>query len=307
MIDIPSKNKLLKKAESIGNELLKVADRLNDGSITWGRGADLNLQPVYDSGIFNGRCGEGLFFGALYNATNDRKFKKASIQCFRGLQKNLGNAGYRENLIQRLGLGLAGVGGILYSLVRTSEFIGEYSMVKDAENVTASVTATHIKKDNLLEIIRGTAGLIPGLLALSDKGCEQALRTARICGSHLLERRVTDPVTKRKAWAVQRYIPESGFAHGSSGIAHSLQQLYKRIGELRFYDATMEAFSFEQSIFRENDLNWPDFRNQKKIKMCSWCRGATGIGFSRLSALDIIKEPDESNIAMDLMNALNKT
>jgi len=307
MNDVPSKKRLLKTAQLAGNILIKEAEYVNDGSISWGRGADLNLNPVPDGGIFNGRCGEAFFFGALYKATNEIKFKKASIMALAGLKKSLSDATYQENLIQQLGLGLLGVGGIIYALVRVSEFINDESIAKDAVSIAESITPEHVKKDFFLEIVRGSAGLIPGLLALSDKGFKQALHLAGVCGDHLLENRVLDSLTGLNAWAVQRDTPVSGFAHGSSGIAHSILKLYKRTGELRFYEAAIQAFSFERSIFSNDEMNWPDSREQKRINMCSWCWGATGIGFSRIEALEVIKKPDEADIAMDLMIALKKT
>src|SRR5438128_464713 len=64
-------------ATSLGEKILANAIEAGDGSLTWGRGFDLSLQPTADSGLWNGRIGEALLFAALASCTGEERFRNA--------------------------------------------------------------------------------------------------------------------------------------------------------------------------------------------------------------------------------------
>ncbi|MBV9772752.1 MAG: type 2 lantipeptide synthetase LanM, partial [Gemmatimonadetes bacterium] len=154
------------------------------------------------------------------------------------------------------------------------------------------------------------AGTLQGLLTLAEEGGGgDAVERAGWCAEHLLRMRREDPESGLRAWATSSPVPETGFAHGSSGIAHALLELYRRTEDARLYEAAMEAFAFERSVYREDLREWPDRRDQPADRplMSSWCHGAPGVGLSRLAALDVVRPDDEPGVASDLLLALKKT
>lgn len=304
---------LLAAALRIGDELLAAAVERPDGSLHWGRGAGREYEFTEDSGPFNGRTGEALLFAALHAATGEERFAAAAERTLLTLTRGLASDRYRADLADRVVFGLAGLGGILYTLVRVGGFLGRPEPLAAAERLGGEFTPERIDEDGKLDIIWGSAGAALGLLALHDAGVPEALPRARRCVRHLLESRIADPVSGLRAWRTLRSVPSSGFAHGASGFAHAALRVHERTGEGELLDAALEAFAFERTLYREDLGNWEDSREEPDPPgMWSWCHGAPGIALARLSALPALaaaegREEAESEIALDLRQALRFT
>jgi lantibiotic modifying enzyme len=295
-------------SRTIGLQLAREATELPDGSITWGRGYDSDFAAICDAGIFNARLGEALYFAALFKATRDPSFESICMRAAVSLCGKLEAVESARSLVRRLGVGLTGVGSIIYAFVRISEFLGRSDLLTYAARAAAAISRETIENENKLEVFFGTAGALLGFLALADTGNQDAAERAIWCGRHLLERRILDPRSGARAWATSAQVPWAGFAHGSSGIAHALLKLALRVGDDRYYEAAIEAFSFERTVYSEEIQDWPDFVDQPPDRIITgWCHGAPGIGLSRLSALDMLRPCDESDIAHDLRLALART
>ena len=291
-------------ARTLGAEILAGAGTLEDGSLFWGRGSDRDRGFALDSGPFNGRCGEGLLFAALHAASGDASFQKASLRAFLGLRQGLPDERYRSDLAGTLAHGLSGLGGILYALVRAAGFLRSPELMESAEQLASVLTPELIAADRRFDVIWGSAGALLGLLALADTGSTDALRRAEQCAAHLLACRTADPESGLRAWITLASVPSSGFAHGACGIAQALLQLHRRTGDPESYEAAMEAFAFERTLYRQDLLNWQDSREEPDPRMWSWCHGAAGIGLSRLAVLGCLRDGDETAMARDLQGAL---
>jgi lantibiotic modifying enzyme len=194
-------------------------------------------------------------------------------------------------------------------LVRAADFLGSSELLESAERLAEAFTPELTATDQRFDVIWGSAGALLGLLALDGAGGAGALRRAEECAAHLLAHRTADPESGLRAWSTLRAVPSSGFAHGACGIAHALLRLYRRTGATELYDAALEAFAFERTLYREDLLNWrdsPDEADRQPI-LLGWCHGAPGIGLSRLAALDHLRAGDEPAIAQDLHRALTAT
>lgn len=294
-------------AATLGAKILLDATETSDGSLTWGRGYDRARRPIADAGLFNGRIGEALLFAALARATGDARFAAAAERVVLPLRRRLRAPNGPNATARETGLGLMGLGSMLYGLVRIGQYLGEPSIIADTRLAAAGLASATIHSDHRCEIGWGTSGLILGLLAVHETGDGVALDQATRCGAHLLERRVADPVTGLRAWPTHGGMPSAGFAHGSSGIAHALLELYRRVPDSLYPDAAIEAFAYERALYCKETGDWPDVRGQTTAVFCSWCHGAPGVGFSRLAALRNLTDRDQHGLLADLRVTLRRT
>jgi len=294
-------------AVTLGNELLRQSVMDDMGGRTWGRGFDVALGPAPDAGIFNGRSGDALFLAALYSATGDRQFREAAMEALAGIRAGLREPGYMSGLLPRIGLGLSGGGSIVYALVRCAGFLQEESLLQAAVAASDAFNVDLPALDDKRDVLWGSAGAILGLLALVHEGYDGVTEKCIPFAEHLLHCRALDPSSGLRAWRTSRSLPESGFAHGSSGIACALLRLYRWTLDDRYYDAAIEAFSFERSLFRDEVGEWADVREQSSERVkTAWCHGSVGIGLARLEAMPHLRPRDEADVAEDLTRALTR-
>jgi lantibiotic modifying enzyme len=307
MTDLLTPAMLTERARSIANGLIRDAKREADEGITWGRGYNLAFEATPDAGIFNGRIGEALFLASLYSITRDDEYATHALAAIKPLRVGLARDEYAHALAKEIGLGLTGVGAIVYALVRIASLLDQPDLLISARRAAAAITHDSLRRDYRFEVFWGAAGALLGLLALVDHDGDHVLERAEWCAAHLMRSRSIDSGTGYRAWDTNEGRPVTGFAHGSSGIAHALLQLHKRSGRPDLYAAAMEAFAFERGVYDPTIGDWPDHVDQPRDKMISgWCHGAAGVGLSRLGALEVIKPADESDIVSDLQLALRR-
>ncbi|MBV9774292.1 MAG: hypothetical protein JO040_10105 [Gemmatimonadetes bacterium] len=302
-------DELVEHAHRVGRERLADARELPDGSLSWHPGYGTAFQPVPDSGIFNGRIGDALFLAALHAATGDPEMRAAALRVAAPLRARVATAEGREELLGEIGYGLTGVGSVVYAWVRMAGFLDDPGLVDDARALAGVLTPESVARDRKYEVFWGAGGAIPGLLALAAAtGEERWVAAAADCAEHLVAHRAPDPETGLRGWVTSGSTPETGFAHGSSGIAYALLQVHRHTGEERYREAAMETFAFERALFREHLMDWPDNREQPDERvMTSWCHGAPGVGLSRLGALGDLRGDEEGDVVGDLFWALKKT
>ena len=133
------------------------------------------------------------------------------------------------------------------------------------------------------DVLSGTAGAIPSLLALARRsGNVRYLQMARALGDTVCEQ------ARRKngqaCWLHEQW-PKGvgGFAHGTTGMGWALTLLARATGESRYAELAQEAFAFEDALFDEGEQNWLDLRNLEGAKSAAaWCHGAVGIGLAHV-------------------------
>ncbi len=305
-------------SEQLVQEAIKIGDSLVNSVIR--HGDDCNwlslvhmfkanryqLQPLDDS-LFTGRIGVCLFLAALAKVTGKNEYKEVALAALSPLRYPLEKVEAQKRFIEP-GLGIIGIGGIIYSLVKISHFLEKPELLKNAQELAKLITPEVIATDQKLDIVLGIAGAIPGLLSLYQETEDRSvLDTAIICGNHLLSKQTgTDP----RAWktlAEARNKPMTGFSHGASGIALSLLRLYAATLNPAYLEAAKEGIEYESSVFDKSLKKWPDFRlsepaNQLDV-MYAWCNGSPGIGLARLGSLPIIHSKEtyaEIEIALDM-------
>lgn len=80
-----------------------------------------------------------------------------------------------------------------------------------------------------------------------------------------------------------------GLAHGLSGWACALLELYGVTGDPAYRDRAMDAFAAERAWFDPDACAWRS--PQTRITSTSWCNGSAGIGLARLRAAELVPEP----------------
>jgi len=195
--------------------------------------------------------------------------------------------------------------------------LGDSELLARAENMIEAV-APFIEQDRALDVIAGAAGLMAVLSGFyRSTGFEPALQLARNCAEHLIHH--ARPAEVGIAWEtpVRATQPLTGFSHGASGFAWTLQEIASLTGEQRFAKASLEAIAYERSVFSPEARNWPDFRSDGSTLLTAppssrtgprfsmtWCHGAPGIALARLMSLQHL---DDSGVRADAEIALATT
>ncbi|MCC5632951.1 type 2 lantipeptide synthetase LanM family protein [Nostoc sphaeroides CHAB 2801] len=303
---------LVLEAVEIAKELQQRAIQAADRSVTWiGMGylpnsGRMQLQPLGD-GLYDGVCGVALFLAAIAKTTGHTEFRDLTLSSLQDLKKTLQNkdANSQRKFIKQIGIGGAtGLGSIVYTLVRVSQFLDEPELLDIANLAASLITQESITSDRSFDTISGSAGAILGLLSLYQASSDSAvLNQAEALGYHLLNNR-TKSDSGFRAWATLEGKLATGFSHGAAGIAYALLRLYKTTQEPNFLEAAEEAIAYERNLFSPNAGNWQDVRAEKPSFITSWCHGAPGIGLGRLGSLEILDTPE---IRQEIAVALNTT
>lgn len=169
-------------------------------------------------------------------------------------------------------------------------------------------------KAERLDIINGSAGLIPALVEAGERfGREEFIDAAVRHGEHL----VGVAARTERGWSWDTFATPGephllGFAHGVSGIAYALGLLSRAAGRREFLDAASEGLRYERAHFRASEGNWPDLRSfvqpgptGEPACMLAWCHGAPGIGFARLALHALF--PDDASILAEAETAVRTT
>lgn len=309
---------LLKEAVEIGNNLvanvIHIGDDCNWIDLDYMLKAHRYQLRLLDDSLFTGRVGVSLFLAALGKITGEQKFQEVALAALYPLRQSLKKAKADQSLFSlRLDaikldgiLGLMGLGGIIYSLVKISQFLQEPALLEDAQQAAKLITEDVIAADKKLDIIFGAAGAIMGLLTLYHETGEKALlETAVACGNHLLSQRTHKTP---RAWKGNNKIPLTGFSHGAAGYSFSLLHLYAATTDKAYLEAAKEGIEYETSVFDTSVRNWPDFLSLEHSNQIgfrnAWCHGSVGIGLARLGSSSILKT---KQIYSDIEVALETT
>ena len=150
---------------------------------------------------------------------------------------------------------------------------------------------------HILDVVGGTSGAIPALIALSrdDEWREDALALARLFGDEICDTaKRGEPEFAAGDNAIASGFafdtpPLTGFSHGAAGMAYALFALHRVTGEPRYLDVARGACVYEDALFDETAGNWRDMRsfNSSLTFQTAWCHGAPGIGLTRLLAIEV--------------------
>lgn len=267
---------------------IRVADQIEKSAIervdcmTWKR---RNKPLGYH--LYDGISGIALFFSALYNETNERKYRHLALKTINPLRKeNFAYYNGKRNENHSLGIG-SGYPAYMYALIVMSQFLQE-DMFKHINYYLSFITSEGMSENEHDDILHGLAGTILSLLKVYEvTKNDLALQLAALAGENLIKRqRQNDEQPKRKML--------TGFAHGAAGISYALFKLYAVTKNEPLKMGARKYLQYERNVYSVKHHNWPDFRGESIQYLNSWCHGATGIGLARLGSFQYC--PDKEMI-----------
>lgn len=288
----------LQQAEEIAAEIQQQAICGTDSSLTWiglTYFPDIERCQFQPLGMtfYDGTGGIALFLAALAQVTGNSQFGDFALRALLPIRQFFLSADqdYVREITQELGIGGAsGIGSIVYSLVKISQFLNMPALDEDALRIAKLITPEMIATDQKCDIIGGAAGAVLGLLALHQHTRESdALQTAIDCGQHLLRYCESAYSSQSRTASVK---PLSGFSHGAAGIAYSLLQLYAITQNEAYLAAAQQAIVYESQVLSTTEGNWSIVSSVSNpsaapVFWSTWCYGAPGIGLGRLAGLPI--------------------
>jgi type 2 lantibiotic biosynthesis protein LanM len=256
--------------------------------------------------LYDGAAGVALFLAELAAVTEADEFRRLALRAVEPTEAWL-EKGPTVAWIAPQGIGLCfGLGGLIHAWVEMASLLQEPRWVELALSAAVGIDAEAIGADRDFDLAGGAAGAIRGLLRLYDETrSEEVLRRAQACASHLLSHRRSTDEPGCAAWRSRdgRYL--TGIAHGASGIASALLELYEVLANERYLATAREALRFERrSRAADGSIWWSEEPRQgqrRRSAGAAWCSGAAGIGLARIGAPEELKDPE---VEKDLEGAL---
>lgn len=269
-------------AIQVGDELLARAVRDERGALWWGRGFALDMSSVPDAGMFNGRCGEGWYLNALACASGLERFAEAGRDALSTLGRQLQQPRDTRNLAKRIGVGLTGVGSILYAFGQSARYLGDTTFVDIALEAVGALADFDYGDVGFAELYWGVPALALALLTLPERPTTR--RALENAVSWLLCHRIEDRATGLRLWRPRFGPVQAGLAHGTTGVAHVLLCAHALLRSDEAYEAAQAALQFERQLYRPSTNAWPDtFAQPDEQVSTAWCHGGIGIGLSRMT------------------------
>jgi lantibiotic modifying enzyme len=175
--------------------------------------------------------------------------------------------------------GYVGWGGRIAAWTRLGVLWDDPSLLDRAEHGVEQLLPG-IAHDGALDVIAGSAGAIPALLALDAvRPASRAREAALLCGEHLATQLAGD----------HGFDFERGFSHGPAGAVWAFAQLHARTGDERWRELARTRAAAERATFADG---WADADRPGRAAMCAWCHGAAGIALGRLEAWHLLGDAE---------------
>jgi hypothetical protein len=276
-----TQDELIRLAREVGDALCSEAEERENGGLCWAARNESNSRTEYESDLYSGAAGIGLFLAELAGTTGEDRYAEAS----RGAARWLAGPTWGRGRAQHgLHCGEAGVSSFFLWL---AELLDE----------PAYVTAAELRMRRLqgapfvtVDLTHGAAGT---LLALLDLHCVTGdsvyLTAARAAGDELVRSALRGPEgCPGWYWDVAPVapggagVPYLGLLHGAAGIGLALAQLASVTGEERYLELAGGAAELLLAQARGEDphderLAWPRRLGDDAAGLQAHCHGAGGI------------------------------
>jgi lantibiotic modifying enzyme len=285
----------------------------SDGGVTWlsvqaVQGTDRYQFGPIDASLYDGIVGVALFllwYGKLYRHDHARETALAAVRPIAAFCR-------REptRAVRAFGCGgMQGIGAVLYVLGQVRDLSGDLEVEGAVSSLLESLAHKHWPDNAYADFVFGTAGLLTVLLRFQDT--ESAAAGAIQCADHLF--RTAVPVhSGGYAWRDPSGRFQTGFSHGSAGIAHALARWSEVSGCQRSLALAQGAWKLEDHHWWTPRSTWAKYAD-RGADDCghAWCHGAPGILLGRLaqqavSATAVGVRTDLSTLRRPLADSLDQ-
>lgn len=289
--------------EDVLTAACRVGDRLCDLAMhTQKKASWLGLTQVQekhwtiaaaDLNLYHGLPGIVLALAYLGKLTRISRYTDIARAGYAALREWLTQGASEE--LRTIGF-FSGWGGVIATLTHLAVLWKESDLLHEALTIVARLPPL-IDQDERLDITRGSAGCLAGLLCLAKVAPHPLIDEVLLqCGERLVARAVRMPAGV--GWkTIEGTAPLAGFAHGATGFAWALLKLSQHTRPPRFQQVAREALAYERSLFSPEHGGWRDGgggrfpeRGQEAYSPATWCHGASGIGLARLDTLEILHD-----------------
>lgn len=245
--------------------------------------------------LYSGTAGIALFLAALNNAAPERPIRTTAEGALAQALSRLDDipAGSHSSFHS----GLLGIG---WATLHCGEWLAREDLVERGLAIMTEAAAADPATQEL-DVIAGSAGAVPALLMEAARYADRPTPSALLRDAAVRhgERLLATAVRGPRGWSWDTLHGDGathhlcGYAHGASGVAHALLELYAATGEPRWLEAAHEALRYERSWFSTEQGNWPDLREfaagsgGEPSYTAAWCHGAPGIGLARVRGWEI--------------------
>jgi type 2 lantibiotic biosynthesis protein LanM len=250
---------------------------------------DYEIRPLAID-LYSGLPGIALFLGYRQALTKDTGFQPLLEDCLATVLSYVDR--YLDSRFDKFLGAFDGWGGLLHTLTHLGVLLERPALLDKAEEILWFIKDIHTQ-DTRYDILNGSAGLI---LVLANfyriRPKPEILELLIAIGEHVIANATT--VENGKGWKGYSKHPLTGFAHGASGIAYALYELFQISGKERFKQVADDALKYERSLFIPAEKNWQDLRDitlegieqgKEITNMVAWCTGAPGVGLARAGIL----------------------
>lgn len=314
-------DQLFSAADRIGFELCREAIRdgqacnwMGWASEVYGESVSYTWQSLGPT-VYDGTAGVADFLASLFKRSGEALHRSTSLAAIRHAMEHCADPGNQH----AAGV-FSGTLGIALTAIKVGQRL-ETSDLVESGLLALQESASALHEDQEIDVIGGSAGAIPILIAVGKKfelpNCfDHAVRhgelilkrstrqltteTASSTGSTPFERLWKNPAFGREGL--------TGYSHGNAGFANALLELFHLTADERYREAAREALVFERRWFVSAQQNWCDLRvvsENAPAVSCAWCHGAPGIGLARLRTQELL--PDDPLIAQEIATAIATT
>jgi len=286
------------QAETILRQIAAQAIHGEDGSVAWiapvAGATSWSMQPI-EQDLYNGISGIAVLVAAYLRETAAKRANPVegldllltsilhTLDLAEASRQRL--EGEAIKLRPRLPGGFVGLGSQIWTWIILAQWgIDESHSLKRACSL-----ADHILEaaaaDTTNDLLAGTAGAIPPLLALANATKDSRYLTIACQLGDMLCERARRRDNAGIYWSDSRW-PEGvgGFSHGATGMGWALSKLARASGKTHYQETADAAFAFEHALFDADAQNWIDLRKtENAATTAAWCNGAIGIGLAHMN------------------------
>lgn len=227
---------------------------------------------LYESG------GVLMFYLMLYKQTSESKYLLFAESIFKGLKET---GMLKQKLNESAFIGSAShlyLASNLYRITQKEEY---RVFVLDSLNYLLEIEFKN------LDYLGGVSGLLVLLNNIYKKIPLQEIQLVANKAVNFMEKNV------------DKFQPETGIAHGYSGLILGYLAANELLKEKKFLEKACDMASLENQYFKEDLSNWLDLRDNKSVNF-GWCRGSSGIAFARAKLKTVLSKNEEMYLECSL-------